>query len=65
MIGMTTGRVNIHRWGAMISFCMWVFGAFAFYLTGGIYNVIIFAAPMLVFWFYKYLASYVREFPRL
>jgi hypothetical protein len=65
MIGMAKDWARWVRVGAFSSFCMWIFGSIAFFFTGGIVNVLIFAGPMLVFWAYKYLASYVREFPRL
>lgn len=53
------------RFGSMGSFVLWVFGAISFARAGGLANVFIFAGPMLLFWAYKYLATYVREFPRL
>jgi hypothetical protein len=64
-VGMATDATWVVRLGAFVSFSLWIFGAISFYLSGGIANVIIFGGPMLVFWAYKYVASYVREFPRL
>lgn len=65
MVGM--GRANewLVRKSSILNFCLWVFGAVSFYAAGGIGNVLIFGAPMLIFWAYTYLAAYFREVPRL
>lgn len=60
MYGMATDTPKWVRVGSFASFCLWIFGAFAF-ATGGILNVFLLPLPMLIFWSYKYLASYVRE----
>lgn len=65
MLGMAKDNSKLLRLGAFVSFLMWIFGTITFYISGGIGNVIIFAGPMLVYWGYKYLASYVREFSRM
>jgi hypothetical protein len=65
MLGMGLDKARLVRIGSFLSFCMWIFGAVSFYAAGGIGNIIIFAGPMLIYWAYKYLASYVREFPRM
>ena len=66
MFGMARNMVKTIRVGAFFSFVMWIFGAISFGLTeGGFANVIIFAAPMLMVYAYIYLATYVRDFPRL
>ena len=65
MLGMAKDKSSLVRLGAFVSFLMWIFGALTFYASGGIGNIIIFAGPMLVYWAYKYLASYVREFTRM
>jgi hypothetical protein len=60
MIGMKKVYFRLVRWTAFANFLLWVFGAIAFYLNGGIWNIVIFVGQMLIFWAYKYLASYVR-----
>lgn len=65
MFGMALDKPKFVRIGSFLSFCMWIFGAITLYISGGIGNIIIFAGPMLIYWAYKYLASYVREFPRM
>lgn len=61
MLGMILNRVKYVKWGSFASFCIWVFVGFAFFTTGGFLNFVILPLPMLCFWAYKYLASYVRE----
>ena len=65
MAGMARDYYPAVRWGSLLSACMWIFGNITVYLAGGIGNILIFAGPILIFWVYKYVASYVREFPRL
>lgn len=66
IIGMTWGSRRFQQIGSMGSFVLWLFGAIAFgQQPEGWGNVIIFGLPMCLFWGYKYLATYVREFPRL
>lgn len=60
VVGMIKHKNKIVRIGAFASFCLWVFGTFAF-ATASILNVLFLPIPMLVFWSYKYLASFVRE----
>ena len=62
IVGMARYRLQLVRWGAMASFIAWLFGCGVFYKSeGGVANIIIFGAPLLVFWAYKYMASYIRE----
>lgn len=65
MIGMAGNRKWPLRVGAFLSFLLWIFGTIAFYITGAAFSIVLISAPMLIFWTYKYLATYVREFPRL
>lgn len=60
MYGMARDIAKYVRFGSFFSFCLWIFASFAF-ATGSILNVFILPLPMLIFWGYKYLASYVRE----
>jgi hypothetical protein len=64
MIAMARHKNKHMRHASMTSFILWIFGAIAF-AQDGIANVLIFAGPMVLFWAYKYLATFVREFPRL
>ena len=65
VIGMAKNSRRFVQVGSMGSFCLWIFGSIAFYITGGIVNTVLLAVPLLVFWAYKYLATYVREYTRL
>lgn len=64
MFSMAFGSKHGQQAGSMGSFILWIFGAISF-AQDGFADVVIFAGPMLVFWAYKYLATFVREFPRL
>lgn len=61
MYGMGKGNPKIVKWSSFICFLAWVFIAFAFFIDGGIITFLIMPLEMLVFWGYKYLASWVRE----
>ena len=60
MFGMATDNPRAVRVGSFASFCVWLFVGLAFGATN-VLNVFILPLPMLVFWGYKYLASFVRE----
>lgn len=54
-------RVFLLKWGAFISFLMWVMGAIAFTTSGQIITAVIVALPWLLFYAYVYLASFFRD----
>jgi len=60
MYGMATVKFRVVRYASFASFVLWIFGCTAFILTGGVISVMIFGGQILLFWAYKYLASYVR-----
>ena len=60
MYGMATLKFRVVRYASFASFVLWIFGCTAFILTGGVISVMIFGGQILLFWAYKYLASYVR-----
>lgn len=61
-IGMAANIPWFVRTGAMLNFCMWIFGTIAFAGAGGV-NVIIFSLPVLIYYAYLYLASFLRNYP--
>lgn len=61
MYGMATGKIKYVKWGSFSSFCLWLFVGFALFMDGGIISFLLLPLPLLVFWAYKYLASWVRE----
>jgi hypothetical protein len=61
MYGMGAGKPTVVKWAAMASFLFWLFISFALFIDGGAISVAVIGAPILVFWGYKYLASWVRE----
>jgi len=61
MVGMARSKTTYVKWGSFISFCLWVFVGFALFIDGGIISFLLLPLPLLIFWGYKYLASYVRE----
>lgn len=64
MIGMASDMKWFVRFGSMASCLMWFFGVISF-AQGGVTSVIVFAGPLLILHAYIYLASHVREYPRL
>lgn len=48
--------------GAMLAFCMWVFGSISFCLTGQIPTFLVVTLPYLLFFAYIYLAAFFRRF---
>lgn len=61
-IGMARDRDGLVRLGAMVAFCLWIFGTIGFAGIGGA-NIIIFSAPIMVYYAYIYIASYLRKYP--
>lgn len=49
------------RWGAFLSFAMWIFGGLAFILAGQAVTTFIVVLPWLLFYAYVYLASFFRD----
>lgn len=54
-------RVFLLKYGAFLSFLMWIFGGIAFATTGQMITAIIVALPWLIFYAYVYLASFFRD----
>jgi hypothetical protein len=48
--------------GAMLAFCMWVFGSISFSLTGQFATFLVVTLPYLIFFAYIYLAAFFRKF---
>jgi hypothetical protein len=65
MYGMATKNETLVRIGAFASFCLWVAGAVALFITGAGVAVFYFVGQLVLFWAYKYLASFVRYDHRL
>ena len=62
MVGMARYNLKLVRYGSFASFVAWCFGTFAFALgNDSANNILILSLPMLTFWTYKYIASYLRE----
>ena len=62
IIGVLT-RVKLStQIGAMLAFCMWVFGSISFCLTGQATTFLVITLPYLLFFAYVYLASFFRRF---
>lgn len=59
MYGMKTRRTRLVGYTSFLCFCLWVFGGIAL-AASGLANLF-FILPMLAFWAYKYVASFVRE----
>lgn len=49
------------RWGAFLSFLMWIFGGLAFILSGQAITTFVVVLPWLLFYMYVYLASHFRD----
>lgn len=54
-------RVFLLKYGAFVSFMMWILGGFAFATSGQLITAIIVATPWALFYAYVYLASFFRE----
>jgi hypothetical protein len=54
-------RERFLRYGAFVSFLMWVLGGIAFVLSGEVISLVIIALPWLLFYAYVYLASHFRD----
>jgi len=54
-------RVFLLRYGAFVSFIMWILGGIAFATSGQVITAVIVAAPWLLFYAYVYLASFFRD----
>lgn len=58
---MVRSRLSVQV-GAMLTFCMWVFGSISFCLTGQIPTFLVVTLPYLLFFAYIYLAAFFRKF---
>jgi len=62
IIGLIARRATLFlRWGAFLSFILWVFGAMSFVISGQAITSFVVVGPWLVFYAYVYLASFFRD----
>jgi hypothetical protein len=54
-------HVLLLRYGAFVSFLMWVLGGMAFVLSNAVALAAVMALPWALFYAYVYLASFFRE----
>jgi hypothetical protein len=59
--GMAFRKDGVVAYGSFIAFCLWVFGAIAFLLSGNAINVIILILPLMVFNAFLFLGALLRE----
>ena len=59
MYGMKKKKTKLVGYTSFICFLLWIFGGIALTASGA--ANLFFVVPMLTFWAYKYVASFVRE----
>lgn len=62
IVGLMVRKATLFlRWGAFLSFLMWIFGGVSFAVTGQAITAAVVVAPWLIFYAYVYLASFFRD----
>lgn len=59
--GMATGKERAVVYGSFFAFCLWVFGAIAFLLSGNAVSVILLILPFMIFNAFLFLGALLRE----
>jgi hypothetical protein len=61
--GMATHNDKVVSWGALVAFCLWVFGAISFCIVGNAVTVVLLILPIMIFNAYLCLGATLREGP--
>lgn len=64
MFGMAFHRDKAVSWGALLAFCLWVFGLLTFIFIGNAATVILLIIPIMTFNAYLFLGATLREGPQ-
>jgi len=64
MFGMAFHKDRAVSWGALIAFCLWVFGLLTFIFIGNAATVILLILPIMIFNAYLFLGATLRDGPR-